>query len=150
MKRVHLHARVTELESSIAFYSKIFAAPPTVVKDDYAKWMLEDPLVNFAISQRDGAEIGIDHVGIQVSDEGELAEVYLRMGETSAPQIEEGSTTCCYAKSEKSWVSDPDGLMWEVFLTKGSSTVYGNSANIGALLQEKQQGGVTSAACCGA
>ncbi len=128
MKRLHIHVAVLNLESSIRFYSQLFAANPTVVKSDYAKWMLDDPRVNFAISAR-GDAAGIEHLGIQVENKGELAEVYERLQRADAPVFEEGATTCCYAKSEKSWIEDPQGVKWETFLTTGGSTVYGNDAD---------------------
>ena len=124
MKRLHVHVSVEDLAKSIQFYSTLFATEPTVTKGDYAKWMLEDPRVNFAISQRDSAT-GIRHLGIQVEDRAELADVYSRLQRAGAPIIEEGATTCCYAKSEKSWVADPQGIQWETFLTTGESTTYG-------------------------
>lgn len=124
MKRLHVHVSVSDLADSIRFYSTLFAAEPVLLKDDYAKWMLEDPRVNFAISRRGGAS-GIRHLGIQVEDSNELREVYGRLQRADAPVLEEGATTCCYAKSEKSWVEDPQGIQWETFLTTGSSTVYG-------------------------
>jgi catechol 2,3-dioxygenase-like lactoylglutathione lyase family enzyme len=124
MKRLHVHVSVADLKDSIRFYSTLFAAEPAVLKDDYAKWMLEDPRVNFAISKRGGAS-GIRHLGIQVEDHTELEEVYARLKRADAPVLDEGATTCCYAKSEKSWIEDPQGLKWETFLTTGSSTVYG-------------------------
>ena len=124
MKRLHVHVSVGDLEASIRFYSQLFAADPTVRKGDYAKWMLEDPRVNFAISQR-GGEGGVQHLGIQVSDRAELAEVYARLQRAARPVIEEGETICCYARSEKSWIDDPQGVRWETFLTTGESTVYG-------------------------
>ncbi|WP_129780606.1 ArsI/CadI family heavy metal resistance metalloenzyme [Peristeroidobacter soli] len=124
MKRLHVHVSVDDLARSIQFYSTLFAAEPTVTKGDYAKWMLEDPRVNFAISQR-GGEAGIEHLGIQVEDRAELADVYSRLQRAEAPVLEEGATTCCYAKSEKSWVEDPQGIQWETFLTMGESTTYG-------------------------
>ena len=124
MKRLHVHVSVWDLEASIRFYSQLFAADPTVRNGDYAKWMLEDPRVNFAISQR-GGEGGVQHLGIQVSDRAELAEVYARLQRAARPVIEEGETICCYARSEKSWIDDPQGVRWETFLTTGESTVYG-------------------------
>lgn len=124
MKRLHVHVSVKDLGASIRFYSQLFAAEPTVRKPDYAKWMLDDPRVNFAISQRDGRP-GVQHLGIQVEDRGELADVYQRLRRAERPVIEEGATTCCYAHSEKSWVDDPQGVQWETFLTTGQSTVYG-------------------------
>ena len=125
MKRLHVHVSVENLDHSIRFYSTLFAAEPTVTKPDYAKWMLEDPRVNFAISQR-GAATGIRHLGIQVEDRAELADVYSRLTRAEgAAVLNEGATTCCYAKSEKSWIEDPQGVQWETFLTTGESTTYG-------------------------
>jgi catechol 2,3-dioxygenase-like lactoylglutathione lyase family enzyme len=125
MKRLHVHVAVDDLSKSIGFYSTLFAAKPSVVKPDYAKWMLEDPRVNFAISTR-GHKPGLDHLGIQVESETELGEVYQRLKQAEGPVLEEGATTCCYARSEKSWIVDPQGLAWEAFHTTGESTVYGN------------------------
>lgn len=125
MKRIHVHVSVSDLETSIRFYSELFAAEPTVRKLDYAKWMLDDPRVNFAISQR-GVAAGVDHLGIQVEDHAELDEVYARLQRAERPVFEEGATTCCYAESEKSWIDDPQGVQWETFLTSGESTVYGH------------------------
>jgi catechol 2,3-dioxygenase-like lactoylglutathione lyase family enzyme len=139
MKRMHVHMAVEDLDQSIRFYSTLFAAGPTVVKPDYAKWMLEDPRVNFAISTHGGKAPGLDHLGIQVEDGTELQEVYGRLEKAEAPVLEEGQTTCCYAQSEKSWIADPQGVSWETFLTTGESTVYGKSAPVPA------RGG----ACCG-
>lgn len=126
MKRMHVHVAVDNLDSAIGFYSTLFAAPPSVVKPDYAKWMLDDPRVNFAISMR-GEKPGLNHLGIQVESEGELAEVYDRLKQADRPVLEEGKTTCCYAKSVKSWVDDPAGIAWETFLTSGEATTYGSS-----------------------
>jgi catechol 2,3-dioxygenase-like lactoylglutathione lyase family enzyme len=106
MKRMHVNLSVNDLDTSIGFYSSLFNAEPSVLKDDYAKWMLEDPRVNFAITTR-GSRKGIDHLGIQVENEGELDDVYSRLKAAGAPVIEEGETTCCYANSEKSWIFDP-------------------------------------------
>lgn len=127
MKRLHVHVSVDDLARSIQFYSTLFAAEPTVTKDDYAKWMLDDPRLNFAISKR-GEQTGIRHLGIQVEDRVELADVYSRLQRAEAPILEEGATTCCYAKSEKSWIADPQGIEWETFLTTGESTTYGTAA----------------------
>jgi catechol 2,3-dioxygenase-like lactoylglutathione lyase family enzyme len=124
MKRLHVHVSVNNLDASIRFYRELFAAEPTVVKPDYAKWMLEDPRVNFALSQRGGGT-GVRHLGIQVEDRTELVEVYGRLKRADGPILEEGATTCCYAQSEKSWIEDPQGVEWETFLTTGESTVYG-------------------------
>lgn len=132
MKRLHVHVAVDDLDRSVGFYSTLFASEPTVIKPDYAKWMLDDPRVNFAISAR-GVKAGVEHLGIQVEDSSELAEVYARIARSDAPVVEEGATTCCYAKSEKSWITDPQGVVWETFLTQGESTTYGTSATIDAL-----------------
>jgi catechol 2,3-dioxygenase-like lactoylglutathione lyase family enzyme len=144
VKRFHLHVGVTDLDASIAFYTHLFGAAPEVVKADYAKWMLEDPRINFAISMREGAVKGIEHVGLQVEDESELAEVYDRLKAADRPVLEEGATTCCYAKSEKSWIADPDGVVWEAFLTTGGSTTYGGSPD----LEQLANAGAATGACC--
>jgi len=118
MKRMHVHVAVGDLEYAIGFYSALFATQPAAVKTDYAKWMLDDPRVNFAISTR-GRAPGLDHLGIQVEDKTELHEVYARLREAGGPVIEQGETACCYAKSEKSWIEDPAGIAWETFHTTG-------------------------------
>jgi catechol 2,3-dioxygenase-like lactoylglutathione lyase family enzyme len=127
MKRFHVHVSVKDLNASIRFYRELFSAEPTVVKSDYAKWMLDDPRVNFAISQRDNTT-GVRHLGIQVEDRAELLDVYDRLKRAEGPVLEEGATTCCYARSEKSWIEDPQGVEWETFLTSGESTTYGSDA----------------------
>ncbi|MBV8094576.1 MAG: glyoxalase/bleomycin resistance/dioxygenase family protein [Acetobacteraceae bacterium] len=142
MKRLHVHVSVADLPQSIRFYSTLFAAEPTVIKPDYAKWMLEDPRVNFAISSRATKSGGLDHLGIQVESPEELREVFGRLERADQPVLEEGATTCCYAKSEKSWIADPQGIAWETFLTTGESTVYGDSADLGQIRT------VAAAACC--
>jgi catechol-2,3-dioxygenase len=141
MKRMHVHVAVENLDQSISFYSTLFASEPTVVKSDYAKWMLDDPRVNFAISTHSGHAAGLDHLGIEVENTGELHEVYDRLKKADRPVLEEGLTACCYAKSEKSWISDPAGIAWETFHTTGESTTYGTSAP----LDEVRKSG----ACCG-
>jgi catechol 2,3-dioxygenase-like lactoylglutathione lyase family enzyme len=127
MKRLHVHVAVDDLQRSISFYSALFAAQPAVTKPDYAKWMLEDPRVNFAISTR-GREVGLDHLGIQAEDEGELKEIYARLHRAGGAVVEQGETSCCYAKSEKSWIDDPSGISWETFLTTGESSDYGDGS----------------------
>ena len=124
MKRLHVHVSVDDIADSVRFYQTLFAAEPSVLKSDYARWMLEDPRINFAISKR-GSATGIRHLGIQVEDKDELEDVYARLVRAKAPVLEEGATTCCYAESEKSWVEDPQGVLWETFLTTGESTTYG-------------------------
>jgi catechol 2,3-dioxygenase-like lactoylglutathione lyase family enzyme len=140
MKRLHVHVSVGDITQSVRFYSTLFAAEPAVIKPDYAKWMLDDPRVNFAISTR-GGDTGVDHLGIQVETPDELHEVYGRLQQADRPVLEEGATTCCYAKSEKSWITDPQGLSWETFLTSGESTVYGDSVDLGPIR-------VAAAVCC--
>ncbi|MDT9600414.1 ArsI/CadI family heavy metal resistance metalloenzyme [Sphingosinicella rhizophila] len=133
MKRMHVHVGVEDLDRSIGFYSTLFRAEPTVVKPDYAKWMLDDPRVNFAISSGLHAAKGIEHLGIQVESGDELAEVYGRLKAADRALVEEGATTCCYAKSQKSWIADPDGVVWEAFFTNGEAAVYGDSPALSAL-----------------
>ena len=143
MKRFHVHVGVENLPQAIGFYSTLFATKPAVVKPDYAKWMLDDPRVNFAISTR-GRDPGLDHLGIQVEDAAELNEVYARLRQAGGEIIEQGETACCYAKSEKSWIDDPAGIAWETFLTTGESITYGDGTgeNTARLAHEMQ------AACC--
>jgi hypothetical protein len=119
---------VDDLAHSIRFYSTLFAAEPTVVKDDYAKWMLDDPRVNFAISKFSGRAVGISHLGIQAEDETELAEVYDRLVRAERPTVEEKGATCCYARSDKQWIADPQGVAWETFYTYDEAEAYGESA----------------------
>ena len=118
MKRMHVHVSVANVPEAIGFYTALFATQPAVVKPDYAKWMLDDPRVNFAISMR-GRAPGLDHLGIQVENGNELGEVYARLDQAGGAVIEQGETSCCYAKSEKSWIADPAGIQWETFLTTG-------------------------------
>jgi hypothetical protein len=125
MKRLHVHVSVDDLSQAVKFYSTLFAAQPTVTKSDYAKWMLDDPRVNFAISMR-GAQPGLNHLGIQVESQEELHEVYDRLRAADAPMIEQGQTQCCYHRSEKAWIDDPAGISWEAFYTTGEATVYGD------------------------
>jgi catechol 2,3-dioxygenase-like lactoylglutathione lyase family enzyme len=127
MKRLHVHVAVDDLQKSISFYAALFAAEPSVTKPDYAKWMLDDPRVNFAISTR-GRAPGLDHLGIQAEDEGELKEIYARLQKAGGEVIKQGQTSCCYAKSEKSWIDDPAGISWETFFTTGESTDYGDGS----------------------
>lgn len=144
MKRLHVHVGVENLDASIGFYSTMFGAEPSVVKEDYAKWMLDDPRVNFAISAGNHARKGIEHLGIQTESIEELGEVYGRLKAADGPVLEEGRTTCCYAKSEKSWITDPQGISWETFHTTGESTVYGSSAPLPGRTADKP-----ARACCG-
>ncbi len=127
MKRFHVHLHVEDLPKSIGFYSKLFAAEPARLESDYAKWMLEDPPVNFAISSR-GHAVGIDHLGIQTDDPTELAAMKARAEAADMALLDEGETTCCYARSEKHWVTDPQGIAWEHFHTLGSIPVFNEAA----------------------
>ena len=142
MKRLHVHVAVDDLQHSIGFYSALFAARPSVIKSDYAKWMLDDPRVNFAISAR-GRTAGLDHLGIQVEDKAELNDVYARLHKAGGNVIEQGQTTCCYAKSEKSWIEDPSGISWETFLTTGESADYGDGSG------EREARIAHTKSCCG-
>lgn len=149
MKRLHVHVGVEDLAESIRFYSTLFDAEPVVRKADYAKWMLENPRVNFAVSHGRGA-IGIHHLGIQVEEKDELAEVYGRLKAAERPVTEEGETVCCYAQSEKSWIVDPQGVAWETFFTHGESTVYGASGPaIGKSVPTAAKPATAGDACCG-
>jgi catechol 2,3-dioxygenase-like lactoylglutathione lyase family enzyme len=123
MKRFHIHVGVTDLDKSIQFYSTLFGQKPTKLKDDYAKWMLEDPRLNFAISTRVG-ENGVDHLGIQVENTSELAEITQRLKAADLGVYDEGETTCCYAESNKAWVKDPSGLAWEAYQNMADAEVF--------------------------
>lgn len=127
MKRFHIHTHVEDLQASIAFYSKLFAAAPTRVESDYAKWMLDDPRINFAISTR-GGKPGIDHLGFQVDSQEELAELKARAQAADMALLDEGATTCCYARSDKHWITDPQGIAWEHFHTLGDIPVFHEKA----------------------
>ena len=139
MKRFHVHMHVDDLAKSIAFYSKLFAAEPARVEGDYAKWMLEDPRVNFAISTR-GDKPGVDHLGFQVDEAEELAELKARAEGADMALLDEGATTCCYARSDKHWITDPQGVAWEHFHTLGNIPVFNEAAAPSA--------STTAAACC--
>ena len=127
MKRLHVHVAVADLGQSVRFYSTLFGAGPSVTKSDYAKWMLDDPRVNFAISTR-GRQPGLDHLGIQAETSDELKGIYARLHKAGGNIVEQGQTACCYAKSEKSWIDDPAGISWETFHTTGESTNYGDGS----------------------
>ena len=140
MKRFHVHAHVEDLEASIAFYSKLFAAAPTRLESDYAKWMIEDPRINFAISTR-GGKTGVDHLGFQTDTDEELAELKARARAADLALLDEGEVSCCYARSEKHWVTDPQGIAWEHFHTLDSIPTFSQPA--------AGKGMEGSAACCG-
>lgn len=126
MKRIHIHVGVEKLDESIRFYSAVFGAPPVKTKSDYAKWMLDDPRVNFAISIR--ATEGVDHLGIQVDAEEELTEIRERVKAAELAVFDEGEVVCCYAKSEKSWVRDPSGIAWEAYRTMADAQIFSSKA----------------------
>lgn len=127
MMRFHLHVGVKDLEQSVQFYSTLFGKAPTKLKGDYAKWMLEDPRLNFAISTRSNVE-GVDHLGIQVEEASELVEITKRLKDADIGVFDEGETTCCYAESSKAWIKDPSGLAWETYQNMGDAEVYGERA----------------------
>jgi hypothetical protein len=129
MKRFHVHVHVHDLERSIGFYSKMFAAEPTRREADYAKWMLDDPRVNFAISTR-GGEPGVDHLGIQTDSADELVELKARAEAADLALFDEGNTSCCYANSEKHWITDPQGVAWEHFHTLGDIPVFSQRESV--------------------
>jgi len=149
MKRLHVHIAVDDLEKSIGFYATLFGAPPGILKQDYAKWMLDDPKVNLAISQRERVA-GVDHLGIQVDTDEELRELSARLKAAGEQTRDQEATTCCYAQSNKAWVNDPSGVRWETFYTFGDATTYGEDE--AAALPKTQSGrdpAVRSAeACC--
>ncbi|HXV81841.1 MAG TPA: ArsI/CadI family heavy metal resistance metalloenzyme [Candidatus Binatia bacterium] len=146
MKRIHIHIGVEKLDESLRFYSAIFGAKPVKTKPDYAKWMLEDPRVNFAISTR-ASKNGVDHLGIQVDDQDELQEIRARVKAADMAVFEEGETVCCYAKSEKSWVQDPAGIAWEAYRTMEDAQIFSSkvAASESACCAEPS---VSQAACC--
>jgi catechol 2,3-dioxygenase-like lactoylglutathione lyase family enzyme len=123
MKRFHIHVGVEKLDESILFYSALFGAEPVKTKTDYAKWLLEDPRVNFAISTR-AKKNGIDHLGIQVEEESELTELRERIKAGEMAIVEEGETVCCYARSDKSWIQDPSGIPWEAYRTMEDAQLF--------------------------
>ena len=143
MKRLHVNLAVADIPTSVRFYTGLFGAPPTVLKPDYAKWMLDDPRVNFAVAAR-GRRPGLDHLGMQAESREELAEVRGRLRAAEGPVLEQGEVACCYAKSEKSWVTDPQGVAWEAFFTHGESTVYGDGGGEAPGVEAADRAG----ACC--
>jgi catechol 2,3-dioxygenase-like lactoylglutathione lyase family enzyme len=145
MKRLHVHIAVDDLNKSVGFYSTLFGAGPSVIKPDYAKWMLEDPKVNLAISQR-ARSAGVDHLGIQVDSDGELREVASRLKSAGEATLNQEATTCCYAQSNKAWVNDPSGVRWETFFTFSEATAYGEDEPAAAASPGGSCG--TKSACC--
>ncbi|MEX3955284.1 ArsI/CadI family heavy metal resistance metalloenzyme [Trinickia sp. EG282A] len=147
MKRFHVHVSVANLSDSIRFYSALFAAEPNVVKADYAKWMLEDPRINFAISQR-GASPGLDHLGVQVESETELAEMHERLNVAALPVDAQVGTACCYARSDKYWTIDPQGIAWETYQTLGEIPTFGESRDA-APIERNAEVSASCAPTCG-
>lgn len=144
MKRLHVHVGVKDLERSVKFYSTLFGAKPTKIEKDYAKWMLEDPRVNFAISS--WGAVGLSHLGVQTEDREELHQLAAQLKSAGEATVDEQAATCCYAKSDKAWVTDPDGISWETFYTFGDATTYGEAkAEATPPVVVKQN----AAACCG-
>jgi catechol 2,3-dioxygenase-like lactoylglutathione lyase family enzyme len=141
MKRLHVHIAVADLERSIGFYSTLFGVEPAVRKSDYAKWMLDDPRVNLAISQHAGRPSGIDHLGVQVESDAELRALAAQLKNAGEATRDLEATTCCYAQSNKSWVNDPSGVRWETFFTFGGATSYGEDEDRAAPARAK-------VACC--
>ncbi|HTT99614.1 MAG TPA: ArsI/CadI family heavy metal resistance metalloenzyme [Rhizomicrobium sp.] len=148
MKRLHVHVAVDSLKKSIGFYSVLFGAAPSVTKDDYAKWMLDDPKVNFAISSRARAA-GVDHLGIQVESDAELRDLAGRLKAAGEATRDQKATTCCYAQSNKAWVDDPSGVRWETFFTFGDATTYGEDEPDTKLAESKSSCCTpATSACC--
>jgi catechol 2,3-dioxygenase-like lactoylglutathione lyase family enzyme len=142
MKRLHVSVAVSDIEESVDFYCTLFAAEPSVRKPDYAKWMLDDPRVNFSISSR-GTRKGVDHLGLQVDDDAELATIADRLAKAGRSVHRQKATTCCYAQSNKVWVHDPEGVAWETFHTFGESLVYGEERD-----HEEEATAAEARACC--
>jgi hypothetical protein len=151
MKRFHVHLHVSDLAASMAFYSKLFAAEPARVEYDYAKWMLADPPVNFAISTR-GAQTGLDHFGFQVDNADDLATLKAQAQAADMALLDEGETTCCYARSDKYWVTDPQGVAWEQFHTLGNIPTFNSDSNSAPALTccapAASKAEATSGGCC--
>jgi len=128
MKRFHVHVSVQDLPESLRFYSDLFGAPPSVVKDDYAKWMLEDPRINFAISRR-GRAAGVNHLGFQVESDDELKDLREQVSKAGIAALDQAGASCCYARSDKYWIEDPQGIAWETFHTLGSVPITARKQN---------------------
>jgi len=147
MKRFHVHVAVSNLAEGIAFYSKAFGTSPTVQKSDYAKWMLEDPRLNFAISSR-GGKPGVNHLGFQLDSDEEFKAMHAQLAEADAGLVEEIGANCCYAKSDKYWVTDPAGIAWETYHSLGTIPLFGADEPAASGMPETP-GAATTAACCG-
>jgi extradiol dioxygenase family protein len=129
MKRFHVHVSVNDLQQSVLFYSTLFGSLPAVQHEDYAKWLLDDPRINFAISQR-GESVGINHLGMQVESDEELHGMKQQLQNADANLVQQTGTSCCYAKSDKYWVSDPSGIAWETFHTLGNVPVFSDNKSV--------------------
>lgn len=156
MTRFHAHVRVNDLESSVRFYSKLFGIEPVVLKPDYAKWMLDDPRVNFAITAG-SASMGLDHLGLQVESDEDLATIASRLDAAGQLVVKQENAACCYARGNKGWVSDPSGISWETFHTFGENTVYGNDTAPRAAVSKPSEAdsccapsASSTSACCSA
>jgi len=147
MKRFHVHLHVADLERNIAFYSSLFAAQPARIEADYAKWMLDDPPVNFAISTR-GHAPGVDHFGFQAADDADLASLKARAQAVKTPILEEGETTCCYARSDKHWITDPQGIAWEHFHTLENIPVFNEASPSAGAACCTPPSNTTRKSCC--
>ncbi len=152
MKRLHVHIGVEDLAGSVEFYTTLFGHKPTVEKSDYAKWLLDDPLVNFAVSTRCGNRIGIDHLGIQADSSDELTEITARLEAAGKGVFKQSEAACCYAVSDKAWVADPQGTPWETFYSYADETVYGDdiivSADVPRLVEKRTESQSDASSCC--
>ncbi|MEJ8567847.1 ArsI/CadI family heavy metal resistance metalloenzyme [Elongatibacter sediminis] len=146
MKRMHIHVGVERLDEALKFYNALFGQPPVKTRDDYAKWMLDDPRVNFAISTR--PQTGLDHLGIQVENDAELGELRDRLRQADLSLFDEGETVCCYARSDKSWVTDPGGIAWEAYKTMEDVQFFAGDENEALRPVEADKGASASTACC--
>ncbi len=149
MKRLHVSLSVKDLEQSIAFYATLFDAEPTVRKQDYAKWMLEDPRVNFSITARACGEVGVNHLGIQTDQSQELAEITERLHAAGEAALQQKAANCCYAVSDKTWVEDPSGVQWETFHTHGEITTFGADSAPIDFTEAKADATAAEGKCCG-
>jgi hypothetical protein len=150
MKRFHVHVAVNDLDQSIAFYSAMFGEEPSVVKPDYAKWMLEDPRINFAISNR-GQAPGVNHLGLQAEDDAELQAIHTNLQKADTAVLAEKGAHCCYAKSDKYWVTDPQGIAWESFRSLGSIPLFGGAGTVSEASEQAPSCGSSASvavSCC--
>ena len=156
MKRFHVNISVSDLQQSVRFYEQLFAQTPTMLKDDYAKWMLDDPKINFSLTTH-GSHKGIDHIGLQSEDKAEFEQLRQRLHDADMSTFEQPDVTCCYAQSSKSWVRDPDNVAWEIFVSNGESSIYDDGsettshrfADGSVAAQETPRDPNQQARCCG-